>query len=125
MKVKNTIINIITVIAIVCVSSFIITSIMFHKPSIFGYRAFYIMSESMEPTIMTGQLVLGETIDAEDVQSGDIIAYKKGNKMIIHRVIVVLNENGNLSYVFKGDNNQFQDKDMVDASQIMYKIIKY
>lgn len=98
------------------------------KATIFGYRPFFIMSESMEPTIMTHQFVVAVPVQPEDVEVGDIVTYDlysnvtdKIKQTIIHRVVTI-NEDG--TFIFKGDNNQSEDKP-VAASRIGYKIIWY
>ena len=82
------------------------------------------MSPSMEPTIMTHQIVLAKTCDADGVQVGDIVAYDKDNssKTIIHR-ITKINEDG--TFVFKGDNNEVRDEADIRPEQILYKIVWY
>lgn len=108
--------------------SMIFTKCTTGKPSIFGYKPFFIMSESMEPTIHKHQFVLAVPVDADEVQVGDIVTYdlysnvnKALKETIIHRVIAI-NDDG--SFFFKGDNNEKADK-AVDASRIGYKIILY
>ncbi len=101
----------------------ILSMIIKGKASIMGYRPFFIMSESMEPVIMTHQMVLGKTVEAKDVDIGDIVAYRDAEIpiIIIHRVIDKTDE----GFLLKGDNNPSPDKDTVSDNQIMYKIIAY
>ena len=111
-----------------CLLSFLITGKTSGKPNVFGLRHFYIASESMEPVINTQQFVLTKVIAAEEVKEGDIIAYKDdaSNKIIIHRVTDIrVNENGQMLFTFKGDNNDFADPYDVTADMIMYKVIWY
>ena len=110
----------------VCILSFLLTGKMTGKPNVLGYRHFYIVSASMEPTIKTSQFVLTETIDAEAVQKDDIIAYKKDNKIIIHRVAdIKQDEHGKLLFILKGDNNKDVDPYDITEDMIMYKVIWY
>ena len=127
-KIGNTILNILLVLVIVGGISIAYTSATSGKPSVFGYRAIHVVSGSMEPVIMTDQFVLGKITDGDDVQIGDIIAYKeKGvlKRTIIHRVIEMYEEDGTTYYIFKGDNNDERDPDPVTADMFLYKIIWY
>ena len=43
-------------------------------PSIFGYTAFSIQSDSMEDEIMTGDFILGKKCDPKELNERDIIS---------------------------------------------------
>jgi len=63
-----------------------------------------IMSESMEPTIMTGSICfIDEDVGMYEV--GDIVTYDKDDKSIIHRIVEITDE----GYITKGDNNDVVD----------------
>lgn len=123
-KIKNAFYWIILVTCIVVTSSCVVTKAFCGKSSVFGYKPFFIMSGSMEPTIMTHQIVIATPIDAEDVQIGDIISYETDTKTVIHRVVDI-NEDG--TFEFLGDNNAGQVKSDkgVTPEQIGYKIVWY
>lgn len=113
---------------LIIVLSMCITKITSGKATVFGYRPFFIMSESMEPTIMTHQFVIAIPVEPEDVVVGDIVTYDLYSNIspmikqtIIHR-IVDINDDG--TFIFKGDNNKNTDKP-VDVSRIGYKVICY
>jgi signal peptidase I len=112
---------------IFCISSYLITWKTTGTPNVLGYRHFYIASESMEPTILKHQFVLTEITNPDEVQIGDIIAYKNDalSKIIIHRVTNIREENGQRIFTFQGDNNDYEDPYDVFENMIMYKIIWY
>ena len=94
-----------------------------------GYKPFFVLSESMEPSIKTYQIVLGIPINESEIEVGDIAAYelyaegsKRFKETIIHRVHSI-NEDG--SYQFKGDNNTNIDVNSVEKNRIKYKIVIY
>lgn len=61
---------------------------------------------SMEPTLQSGDLVVVmKRVSLDDIAVGDIIVYRRGGALIIHRVIRV--EDGAL--ITKGDNNWLPD----------------
>ena len=79
------------------------------------------MSASMDPTIKTGQIVLGRMTDIDHVDVGDIVAYRTDSgKTIIHRII---SKNQDNTVEFRGDNNpdQISTDKAVAADQIIIK----
>jgi len=120
--------RIIIVVISIIILCLCITKFTTGKASFFGYWPFFIMSASMEPTIMTGQFVIAMPVKPEDIKIGDIVSYKSCRttdntikKTIIHRVIAI---NDDDTFTFKGDNNAAKDNP-VPASSIGYKIIWY
>ena len=92
--------------------------------SIAGYIPFSIQTESMEDTIMTGDLILTKTYTEEETLSeNDIISFFaiEQNQTIIktHRIIEVKDGDGMVSYVTKGDNNEIQDEVEVATGDII------
>lgn len=102
-----------------------ITKIITGKASFFGLRPIFVVTESMEPTIHAKSFVLSKAVTAEDVEIGDIIAYRQsmaiGSRLIVHRCIEI-QEDGIL--VMKGDNNEHAD-DPVAPDQVMYRVFWY
>lgn len=92
--------------------------------NVFGYVPLSIQTESMEPTIMTGDLVITKiSNDTEDLQVGDIISFfaVEQNKTIIktHRITEVKKTSISTSYITKGDNNEAVDADPVAPGDIV------
>ena len=82
-----------------------------------------ILTGSMEPDIKPGDVVLIEKIKTEQeiysLSESDIINFKRGNIVITHRIIQILcDENGNLSFRTKGDNNDTEDPEVVYPNDI-------
>ena len=105
---------------------FLISVKCFDAPSFFGWRPYFILSESMEPTIRRYQVVLAKVVNAEDVETGDIVVYVKDGSPVfgyhvIHRVEAV--EEG--GFVLKGDNNRKADRTVVLPEQVLYKVVWY
>ena len=114
-----------TAMLALCILSLAVTGGVWHKACLFGFKPFYIMSASMDPTIKTGQIVLGRMTDIDHVDVGDIVAYRTDSgKTIIHRII---SKNQDNTVEFRGDNNpdQISTDKAVAADQILYKIILY
>lgn len=117
--------NVLMAIAIIVLASMIISKAVTGWSSVFSYRMFYIMSESMEPVIAENSLAIGKVLsDSEMLQVGNIYAYKRdgilGREIVIHRLIAIM-EDGR--YQFKGDNNELPDEVLVEREDIGYEII--
>lgn len=78
-----------------------------------GIMPFSIQSPSMEPTIMTGDLIITKKCDPQQLKEGDVISFfsvEQEQKIVKTHRIVKVNKSGNmLSFVTKGDNNELED----------------
>ena len=107
------IINVISVVFLVLIVCFVlftfVSRIMGNTPSVFGYYIFRVSSDSMEPTLMVGDVILVHKADPEDIQKNDIITYKsKDGSMygrdVTHRVVTEpFEKNGTYHYQTQGD----------------------
>lgn len=87
-------------------------------PDFFGYKPFIVLSGSMEPTIMTGDLVIIQKCNVNELKEGDIIAFRSGNSVITHRILKSTIENGQKMFITKGDNNNTEDRNPVALSDV-------
>ena len=92
-------------------------------PSVGGYLPLIVLTDSMNPEIQSGDLIICHTIDAEEVKVKDIIAFfdpeSNGSSVVTHRVIEILKEDGKLSFRTKGDFNNTEDKIPVPAENLV------
>lgn len=79
--------------------------------SIGGYRVYDILTGSMSPTIKPGSLVVVKEVSPNEIKTNDVITFKSDitNNVTTHRAIKIMNNNGNLEFVTKGDANNTQD----------------
>lgn len=102
--------------------------LIFFIAGFFKYQPIAIVSDSMKDAFQRGDAVIVNKISSsEKISLGDIIAYKKNNSIIVHRVILVdVTINGDYIYVTKGDNNKNIDNWKVSKDEIIgtvnYKI---
>lgn len=87
-------------------------------PDFFGFKSFVIISESMEPTIMTGDAILAKEVKQEELKVKDIISFQDGDSINTHRIVEILEDNGIIKYKTKGDNNKKEDKELVTYDKI-------
>jgi len=88
-------------------------------PDFMGYKPFIVLSGSMEPTILTGDIVLTKEITADKVAKNDIVTFRTDKNIVVtHRVTDVLNENSSISFLTKGDANTGADASEVKAESL-------
>lgn len=117
--------RVVKAVAALIVLSWIITWVVFGRPTIFGIRPFFVMTDSMEPTIRARSFILAAPVWPEDVQEGDIIVYRRSMSRfltfsVVHRVIRI-EDDGNI-FIFRGDHEKEEDTP-VSADQIRYRVI--
>ncbi len=99
--------------------SVIIVFLVYITSGYFHYYAVAIASGSMKPEIQKGDVVIIENInDSKNLQVGQIIAYKYGDVLIVHRLVNKIEVNGEYYFYTKGDANEIEDgypitKDMI------------
>ena len=87
---------------------------------IFGYRAYIVLTGSMEPSINIGDVVIIKRVEKDKIQVGDIITFKVDGQAttVTHRITEMLEEEGNPIYITKGDHNNANDPDLVKYENI-------
>lgn len=87
-----------------------------------------IATGSMKPGINPGDVVLVKKVqdkaDIDALQIGDIIQFKKESILVNHRIIDIVEEEDEMKYRTKGDNNSAQDADLVAAEDIKGTIVE-
>ena len=92
-------------------------------PDFAGIMPMIVLTDSMSPEILSGDLVICQTADPASIKEGDVISFfdpeGNGQSVVTHRVLEVLDENGELSFVTKGDANNTQDELPVPAEKLV------
>ena len=86
--------------------------------SIFGYKAYIITTDSMKPSINSGDVSIVKKVKEDKIETGDVITFKQGDKVITHRITNIEEQDGKKVYTTKGDNNNLEDDEKVEYSQI-------
>lgn len=92
-KILNILTTVLMVSLIVLLVAMFIARASGNSLSIFGFRLYRVATDSMEPTLMVGDVILVRQADGDEIHKDDIISYKaeegvmKGN-IITHRVIL-------------------------------------
>lgn len=92
-------------------------------PQFRDYQVFHVVSGSMAPEIPIGSLVYVQPTAPEEIQPGDIIAFRSGESVITHRVVKNYLVEG--EFVTKGDANEVEDGNRVDYEELIGKIVRH
>lgn len=116
---------VLTFLILACISVFVQTKVNPNKiPSIFGYKPFVVLSGSMEAEIFRGDLAVTREVDAKSLQKNDIVAFRDAeNHVVTHRVVDIVEVNGEKRLVTKGDNNNNNDSDTVGMKDVEGKYL--
>ena len=85
---------------------------------LFGYKAYIIATNSMEPDINEGDVVVIFKAKENNLKVGNVITFKKNQELITHRIIEIRDNGIQKEYITKGDNNNVEDTEEVKYSQI-------
>ena len=80
---------------------------------------------SMEPQYNIGDLIIIKETPKEKIQVGDVINYISANGIdtITHRVVEILEKDGETYYKTNGDNNNGEDPELVNFNQVQGVLI--
>lgn len=119
-KIINIVILII-LIPVLVISIVILVNSYIHPdeiPSFLGWKPFIVLSGSMETEIYPGDIAVVKTVNQEKLEEEDIIAFKNEDIVVTHRIVKIEENDGQIRYITKGDNNSTNDKDYVYPEQI-------
>ncbi|WIB76680.1 signal peptidase I [Curtobacterium sp. MCPF17_002] len=91
-------------------------------PKATGSTPLTVLTQSMDPTLPPGTLLVVRPTRVQDIRIGDVVTYQieSGQPAVIsHRVVsVASSSDGTRTFVLKGDNNALADSSPVTAAQI-------
>jgi len=109
----------IPLLLIACIISYKAVKYPDKIPDVFGVKPMIVLSGSMESKIHTGDLVFVRMIDPNSLNVNDIIAFRnEENKVTTHRIVKKIEDNGEILFRTKGDNNSSEDADLVQSSKV-------
>ncbi len=97
-------------------------------PVIFGYQTYTVDGSSMEPALKRGSVAIAASTSPPALHVGDIIAYRQSpqNPPVLHRIVQITNDNGQLGFITQGDQNQTPDTQPVilqgPGDKVMYMV---
>jgi len=93
--------------------------------SIFGFRYYTVLTDSMKPEFVTGDMVIVKLKNATDIQQGDVITFNPSSDSeayLTHRVTEKLENyegTGVTCFKTKGDANNTEDSFLIDESRVI------
>ena len=90
----------------------------------FKYQPVAVLTYSMDPTFTRGDAVIIKKMDSSEkklLQKDDVIQYRRKDTTIIHRIVDIVDNQGERGYILKGDNNESDDPFIVYDNQIIGK----
>ena len=100
-----------------------------NKLSLFNFRLFSVVSQSMVPVYDIGDVLVAKEQDPSTIKEGDIVSYlgttgSFANKVVTHRVVnVEKREDGKYYYRTKGDANLVEDPIVMENQ--LYGVVVY
>ena len=92
-------------------------------PRVGKWLPLVVMTDSMYPEIHSGDLIICQVKDAEEVQVRDVISFfdpaGNGTSVVTHRVIEIKNEDGRIAFITQGDANNTADDRPVPAEKLV------
>lgn len=90
----------------------IISGVMWGLTAVGIVKPLVVISGSMEPKIMTGDLVIDTKVPASSLKVGDVVSLPSEltHNLVTHRIQKIVSDGGDAyTITLKGDANQFQD----------------
>ena len=119
-----------TILCIIMIPILIINCILIVKnftsdevPNVAGTLPLIVLTDSMYPVIESGDLIICHTEEPENIQAGDMIAFfdpaGNGSSIVTHRVMEVTEQDGQIAWRTKGDNNNTEDRLLVTEDKLV------
>lgn len=89
-------------------------------PVLMGYQVYDVVSGSMEPAFPVGSAAYVKQADPLAIEVGDVVAYRDGPNIVMHRVTANRTYSGEL--VTKGDANNVEDFEPVPYSAVLGRV---
>lgn len=133
LDILETVILIVTCLACIFV---LLQKFVFKDSGVFGYRAYVIVTSSMEPSLKIGDVILVKKVNPNKIKIGDIVTYNGmesdfAGKIITHQVHDIAKEKSEIDkktrliFYTKGTTNNMVDPAVYEeqlCGKVIYKI---
>jgi signal peptidase len=99
-----------------------LVTLFWFNTGVFGVQPTVVSGVSMEPAVMSGDVVITREVPVESVEVGDIIRFRRGDVYILHRVVEVQIDGDEILFITQGDANFSLDPPVM-ANQLHGKVI--
>lgn len=114
------------VLGLVLLVVIVVPFVVYSVPQVVGAEHSYVvLSGSMSPTIHAGDVVIVDSVDASAIEEGDVITYRRSGDVrpTTHRVIDVVERDGERHFQTKGDGNPAPDRELVAPGDIEGRVM--
>lgn len=87
-------------------------------------HSYVVLSDSMSPAIDAGAVVFVTDVPPESVETGEVITYQRpdASSIVTHRVVEVVESDGQRQFRTKGDANEEPDPGLVGPGQVIGRV---
>ena len=126
--------SVVRMVFIYCLSIFIVIAAVFFaaskspNKSMFGFRYYTVLTDSMVPEFSSGDMVFVKVSDAKGIKTGDVITFNPSSgsdAYLTHRVtekITNYQGTGVTCFRTKGDANNADDSFLIDEDRVIEKV---
>ena len=106
------------------ITTIVAVAIIWFAVGLFPFHPALVASNSMTPTMNVGDVVIITKVPADVIKTGDIIQFRKEEKVsVMHRVVEIRETSGAKLFITKGDANNEADTEPVIPENVMGKAI--
>ena len=93
--------------------------------SLMGYSVMSVLTESIQPVLPKGCVVLVRTVDPLEIRQGDDVTYlREDNSTVTHRVVGIVEDREGLPrFRTQGVDNPLPDPELVRADNVIGKVV--
>ena len=107
------------VVGAVIVALLVLVGIVAVPGLVGGDDAYVVTSGSMSPTIEAGDVIVTQDVSPDEIERGDVVTFHDGGSAdtgyVTHRVVDIVEEDGDRFVELKGDANEEPDEGLVPA----------
>ncbi len=79
-----------------------------------------VLTGSMEPILQPGDVIVAKPINPKEVKVNDVISYRNNqNTLVTHRIIELVEKDGEVFFQTKGDANNVKDEGLIAPEQLV------
>ena len=98
----------------------LVTVLVYFTSGYFRFHAIAVATGSMTPNIMKGDVVvIDKKVEAKNLKVGQVLAHKYDSKIIVHRIVDIVNVGGEYYIYTQGDANNAKDDYVIYENMIV------
>lgn len=114
------------VVGLLVLLAVVVPFVIFALPQVAGGNGSYVvLSGSMEPAISPGDVIITDSVETSAIESGDVITFRRSgdDRPTTHRVVEVVERNGDPAFQTKGDANENRDQQLVTPGDVQGRVM--